>query len=214
MRKFFKLGRDDIGDVAHRPGRAQRADHRGSQCAGAAGDDDMRAVIRDHGQPSVAAIPVAATRPVIPRPPRRSHHLRAASADGALARGDILGARGGDGEHDLDPAHDIGERHRRRAATVIGDARRLRRQIRHVQKAAAQRRRDVSRRGASARKKRGCRQRCPPCSTRWRAAPPRAAPATAALIGKVAKYAAGPPGTIVRSIGARPSLSGCARRRD
>ena len=62
MRKPFQLGGDDIGDVANRPGGAQRADHGGSQGAGAAGDDDMRAVISDHGLPSVAESQVEAKR--------------------------------------------------------------------------------------------------------------------------------------------------------
>src|SRR5260370_41677121 len=59
----------------------------------------------------------------------------AASADRTFCDDYVVGARGGDGEHDLDAAHDVVVRHRRGALLpcCLGG------QIRGLQKPAAQR---------------------------------------------------------------------------
>src|SRR5260370_18840295 len=58
----------------------------------------------------------------------------AASADRTFCDDYVVGARGGDGEHDLDAAHDVVERHRRGALLPCC----LAGQIGHMQKPAAQ----------------------------------------------------------------------------
>src|SRR5260370_14078259 len=58
MRNALQLCSDDVGHVADGAGRAQRADNRGSEGAGAAGDDHMRAVISDHGCTSLLMAPL------------------------------------------------------------------------------------------------------------------------------------------------------------